>query len=142
MDDLRGIKDLKYAMKAAGKSVHFAASVAGAKSVAASLGGKSRASSIGGKSHMSAGGRSSAGAGAGKGTHHSGERFKPKKSGTGGDVKGGQKVEPYAYWSFDRKMLNRRAGKKAGASKNLATVVRAAKAGAARGAKAKRQRID
>jgi uncharacterized membrane protein YgcG len=52
------------AMKAAGKSVHFAASVAGAKSVAASLGGKSRASSMGGRSQMSAGGRSSASAGA------------------------------------------------------------------------------
>jgi ribosomal RNA-processing protein 12 len=47
-------------------------------------------------------------------------------------------VEPYAYWQFDRKMLNRRRAKQAGASKTLTTVVRAAKAGAAKGAKARR----
>ena len=138
-DDLRGVRDLRYAMKAAGRSVHFAASVAGAKSVAASLGGRSRASSLGGRSSASAGARS---VGAGHGSHHSGERFKPKQSSTGGHVKGSQRVEPYAYWSFDRKMLNRRQGKQAGASKSLATVVRAAKAGAARRGKAKRQRVD
>ena len=44
---------------------------------------------------------------------HSGDRFKPKKASTGGDTHsgggggGGGKVEPYAYWQFDRKMLNR-----------------------------------
>jgi ribosomal RNA-processing protein 12 len=144
LDDLRDIKDLRYALKAAGKSAHFADSVAGAKSMAASLGGKSAgARSAGGRSAATSAGGRSAAAGAGKGsTHHSGDRFKPKKSSTGGDVKGSNKVEPYAYWSFDRKMLNRRQGKKAFASKSLTTVVRAAKAGAARGAKAKRQRVD
>jgi ribosomal RNA-processing protein 12 len=149
LDDLRGIKDLRYALKAAGRSAHFAGSVAGAKSVAASLGGRSAGGrsaggrSAGGRSAASSmGGRSAASAGKGKGaTHHSGERFKPRKSGTGGDVKGSNKVEPYAYWSFDRKMLNRRQGKKASASKSLTTVVRAAKAGAAPGGKAKRQRV-
>jgi hypothetical protein len=30
-------------------------------------------------------------------------RFKAKGS-TGGDVKGRAKVEPYAYWQFDRKV--------------------------------------
>ena len=47
-------------------------------------------------------------------------------------------MEPYAYWQFDRKMLNRRRGKQAGASKKLGTLVQAAQAGAAKGAKAKR----
>jgi hypothetical protein len=33
-------------------------------------------------------------------------RFKPRKN-TGGDTAGKSSVEPYAYWQFDRKMLNR-----------------------------------
>lgn len=69
-------------------------------------------------------------------------RYKPKKGGAGGDATGKAKVEPYAYWQFDRKMLNRRRAKQAGASKGLAGVVKAAQAGAARGAKAKRQRTN
>jgi ribosomal RNA-processing protein 12 len=66
-------------------------------------------------------------------------RFKGKGQ-TGGDVSGRSKVEPYAYWPLDRKLLNRRPAKKAAAKQGLDRVVRAAKAGAAKGGKAKRQR--
>jgi ribosomal RNA-processing protein 12 len=69
---------------------------------------------------------------------HSGDRFKAK---TGGDMKGKSKVEPYAYWPLDRRMLNKkRKGKQAQASKGLANIVKGAKAGAAKGRKAKRLR--
>ena len=66
-------------------------------------------------------------------------RFKARK-GAKGDTKGGSKVEPYAYWPLDRKMLNRRAGKQAAAKKGLQRVVKGAKAGATKGHKAKRRR--
>ena len=66
-------------------------------------------------------------------------RFKARK-GAKGDTKGASKVEPYAYWPLDRKMLNRRAGKQAAAKKGLERVVKAAKTGAAKGHKAKRRR--
>ena len=75
-----------------------------------------------------------------RGKEHSGERFAAKKRGAGGDVKGTSKVEPYAYWPLDRKMLNRRTAKKAQASKGLANIVQAAKSGAEQGRKAKRQK--
>lgn len=69
---------------------------------------------------------------------HSGERFRAK---TGGDKKGSSKVEPYAYWPLDRRMLNKkRRGKQAQASKGLSNIVKGAKAGAAKGRKAKRQK--
>ncbi len=66
-------------------------------------------------------------------------RFKARK-GAKGDTKGASKVEPYAYWPLDRKMLNRRAGKQAAAKKGLERVVKAAKTGAVKGHKAKRRR--
>lgn len=66
-------------------------------------------------------------------------RFKARK-GAKGDTKGASKVEPYAYWPLDRKMLNRRAGKQAAAKKGLERVVKAAKSGAVKGHKAKRRR--
>lgn len=66
-------------------------------------------------------------------------RFKAKK-GAAGDTKGASKVEPYAYWPLDRKLLNRRADKRADASKGLHRVVKGAKGGVKRGAKAKRPR--
>jgi hypothetical protein len=126
MEDMRSFAGLSAAMK----SVANAKSVRFAPSIAASLGGKSKAGSMGGKSRAgSVGGRSA---------QHSGERYKPKKSGTGGDVKSGGGVEPYAYWQLDRKMLNRRRGKQAAASKGLAGVVRGAAAGVAKGGKARR----
>lgn len=136
-DDLRGVADLKRAMKIAGQSPSLAKSVAlGAKSLGGrsqsgkSMGGRSSgATSAGGASRQSAGGRKAP-------TRHSGDRFKPKKRATGGDTAGKSKVEPYAYWSFDRSMLNRRKAKHVGATKSLEKIVIAK--GAARGAKAKR----
>ena len=59
---------------------------------------------------------------------------------TGGDVKGSAKVEPYAYWPLDRRLMNRRQQKSKGAKKGLDKIVAAAKEGAAKGQKAKRQR--
>lgn len=104
-----------------------------------SLGGKSQGGrSLGGRSAATRGGRSSAAASMGRASH-SGERFRSKKS--GGDVKGASKMEPYAYWPLDRKMLNKkRRGKQAAASKGLEKIVKGAKQGAAKGRKAKRQR--
>lgn len=58
----------------------------------------------------------------------------------GGDVKGSAKVEPYAYWPLDRRLMNRRQQKSKGAKKGLDKIVAAAKEGAAKGQKAKRQR--
>eukprot|EP00879_Flechtneria_rotunda_P006603 GHRR01006938.1.p1 GENE.GHRR01006938.1~~GHRR01006938.1.p1 ORF type:complete len:150 (+),score=50.28 GHRR01006938.1:611-1060(+) len=132
MEDMQGFAGLKAAVRSVGnaKSVKFA------PSIAKSLGNRSDAS------------RKSAGAGTvqgGKGGsngsragHHSGERYKPKVAGTAGDVKGKSGVDPYAYWQFDKKMLNRRRGKQAAASKGLSSVVVGAKTGALKGAKAKR----
>ena len=43
-------------------------------------------------------------------------------------------MEPYAYWPLDRKLLNRRPGKKAAAEQGLQAVVRsAARAGKGKG---------
>jgi hypothetical protein len=72
-------------------------------------------------------------------TQYTPRRFKAKAKATGGDVKGRSRVEPYAYWQFDRKMLNRRKAKHEVATKSLGTVVRAVKIGAAKGGKAKGQ---
>lgn len=74
-----------------------------------------------------------------RGKEHTGARFAATK-GAGGDVKGSSKVEPYAYWPLDRKMLNKRPGKKLQARKGLAGIVQAAQTGAAKGRKAKRQK--
>lgn len=65
---------------------------------------------------------------------HSGDRFKAKKG--QGDTKGASKVDPYAYWPLDRRLLNRRADKKRGASQGLAKVVKA-QGGVKKGMKAK-----
>ncbi|KAK9818389.1 hypothetical protein WJX72_011834 [[Myrmecia] bisecta] len=128
-DDLRGIAGAKEALRAGGaKTVRFAASVAGSEG-GRTLGARSQARS---SAARSLGAKS-------RGSQHSGDRFKAK--GTGGDVKGSSKVEPYAYWPLDRKMLNRRPSKKAAAQKGLENIVGAAKAGAKQGRKGhKRQR--
>lgn len=138
-EDLKGYSGLTLALKGS-------KSVAQAQSIAASLGGKSLgaksmgARSMGGRSQRT----SATGAGDGKqnrhGGQHTGDRFKAKKSGAGGDVKGSSKVEPYAYWPLDRKMLNRRVQKTKTAKSGLDRVVSAAKAGTAKGQKAKRAR--
>lgn len=75
-----------------------------------------------------------------RGSNHSGDRFKAKSKGTGGDVKGKSAIEPYAYWPLDRKMLNRRQQKTRSAKQGLDKVVNAAKEGALKGRKAKRRK--
>jgi ribosomal RNA-processing protein 12 len=132
-EDLKGFSGLSLALRGA-------KSVAAAPTLAASMGGKSLAA-------KSTGGRSARTAGAGgqregqsRRAQHTGDRFKARKSGAGGDVKGNSKVEPYAYWPLDRKLMNRRASKAKGAKVGLDKVVRAAKDGAAKGRKAKRTR--
>ena len=49
-------------------------------------------------------------------------------------------MEPYAYWPLDRRLMNRRQQKAKGAKQGLDKIVVAAKSGAAKGHKAKRQR--
>ncbi|GAB4822579.1 hypothetical protein N2152v2_009625 [Parachlorella kessleri] len=144
-EDLKGFTGLSLALKGA-KSVALAPSIAaslgnrslGAKSAGAkTLGGKY----LGARSAKSAGGRSARSEqqrGRERGMQHSGDRFRAKKKGTGGDVKGSSGVEPYAYWPLDRKMLNRRQQKSKGAQKGLEKIIAAAKDGAAKGRKAKR----
>jgi len=128
-DDLKGFSGISLALKGS-------KSIAQASSIAASLGGKSLARSQGGR------GTDRQGAPKARGSHHTGDRFKSRKKGTGGDVKGNSKVEPYAYWPLDRKLLNRRVQKTRTAKAGLDRVVKAAEDGAARGRKAKRMRKD
>lgn len=45
-------------------------------------------------------------------------RFKAKK-GAGGDAKGNSRLEPYAYWKLDRRLLNKRKGKRNEARQDL-----------------------
>ena len=53
----------------------------------------------------------------------------PAKKGAKGDVRSkSRKLEPYAYWPLDPKLLNRRASKRASAKEGLGRVVRNAKA--------------
>eukprot|EP00898_Chlorokybus_atmophyticus_P003439 jgi/Chlat1/4096/Chrsp26S04132 len=64
-----------------------------------------------------------------KGLTQAGEEYRPRKKGTGGDSLAGKggKVEPYAYWPLDRKMLNRRDAKKREATRGLSSVVKSTK---------------
>eukprot|EP00899_Mesostigma_viride_P010128 jgi/Mesvir1/19116/Mv12859-RA.1 len=101
---------------------------------ARSVGG---ASSKGGKrgaaTAVSVGGRSQAKSARGYSSFSlSGDAFKSKKKGTGGDVlrhtgkhkgKGTGPLEPFAYWPLDPKMLNPREAKKKAARNALASVV-------------------
>lgn len=142
-DDMRGIADLSLAMKSVARSVRFAPSSAGRRSQGGPSSSQAGGQSLGGRSAAGHGGRGQ-GSAAKPAPAHSGDRFKAKHR-AGGDTKGSSKVEPYAYWSFDRKMLNRRAGKKATASKSLKTIVKAVKTGAAKATTTKqhvkRQRV-
>ena len=134
-EDLKGFSGIDLALKGA-------KSVAMAPSIATSLGGKSMgAESMGGRSMGVRSTKSTPPFGRGN-NRHSGDRYKANKANkaSGGDAKGSSKVEPYAYWPLDRNMLNRRAQKTRVAKKGLDKVVKAAKEGAARGLKAKRQR--
>ncbi|KAJ0983774.1 hypothetical protein J5N97_002130 [Dioscorea zingiberensis] len=53
---------------------------------------------------------------------YTGGEYKSKKA--GGDLKKNDKMEPYAYWPLDRKLLNRRAEHKAAARKGMASVMK------------------
>lgn len=122
-------EDLKHigGAREAWKATRDAASV-GYAATQASRGRMGSAATAGGRSAKSAKSTKTLG----------GDRFKAKRA--GGDVKGKSAVEPFAYWKLDRKMLNKRTHKRSGASKELSNVVGGARAGAAKGAKAKRQR--
>ncbi|URE31142.1 NUC173 domain [Musa troglodytarum] len=56
---------------------------------------------------------------------YTGSEYTSKRA--GGDVKKKDKLEPYAYWRLDRKLLNRRAERKAVARKGLARVMKSSK---------------
>ena len=58
-----------------------------------------------------------------RGSSISGDRFKSGKA--GGDVKGKSKVEPFAYWPLDRRLMNRRQHKTKAAKDALKAVVNA-----------------
>ena len=65
---------------------------------------------------------------------HTGDRYKAKG---GGDVrKKGEKLQPYAYWPLDAKLLNRRNSKRGEARETLSGVVKGS--AVLRGKKARR----
>lgn len=132
MEDMRGFAGLDAAVR----SVANAKSVRFAPSIAASLGNRSLGQRSSSGSKQQGGGRGPGSSSSGK--QHTGDRYRPKAAGASGDVKGKAAVDPYAYWQFDRKMLNRRRGKQAAAAKGLGGIVGGAQAGALKGAKAKR----
>jgi len=55
------------------------------------------------------------------GRAYTGKEYASKKA--GGDIKRKDKLEPYAYWPLDRKMMSRRPQQRAAAKKGMATVV-------------------
>jgi len=73
---------------------------------------------------------------------HSADLYKAKGN-TKGDVYSKEsKLEPYAYWQLDPKLLNRRNSKKVSARGQLSNVVKSAKAaGILRGKKARKSAI-
>ncbi|MCL7022506.1 hypothetical protein MKW94_005403 [Papaver nudicaule] len=56
---------------------------------------------------------------------YTGQEYASKKA--GGDLKKKDKLEPYAYWPLDRKMMSRRPEHRASARKGMASVVRMTK---------------
>ncbi|EOY30181.1 ARM repeat superfamily protein isoform 2 [Theobroma cacao] len=56
---------------------------------------------------------------------YTGNEYASKKA--GGDVKKKDKLEPYAYWPLDRKMMSRRPEHRAAARKGMASVVKMTK---------------
>ncbi|GAU26881.1 hypothetical protein TSUD_02840, partial [Trifolium subterraneum] len=52
---------------------------------------------------------------------YTGKEYASKKA--GGDIKRKDKLEPYAYWQLDRKMMSRRPQHRAAAKKGMASVV-------------------
>ncbi|KAK9845416.1 hypothetical protein WJX81_006006 [Elliptochloris bilobata] len=125
---------------ASAKSVRFAGSTAGRSTAGRSTAARSRGGSA---SARSAGARSRASnRSQAAGSQHSGERFRARKGGAGGDVKGSSRVEPYAYWPLDRKLLNRRPGKKAAAEQGLQAMVHTAKGAKGARGKGKRRKVQ
>ncbi|XP_020684375.1 RRP12-like protein [Dendrobium catenatum] len=55
------------------------------------------------------------------GWSYTGVEYTSKKA--GGDLRKKGKLEPYAYWPLDRKLLNRRVDRKAVARKGMASVM-------------------
>ena len=53
---------------------------------------------------------------------YTGEEYTNKKGNGKGDMKREGKLDPYAYWPLDPKMMNRRSGKKAAARKGLMSI--------------------
>jgi len=139
MAEFKGYGGMDAAVRDAAKSVRFATAslAASGRAGAASTAGGGGGSQRGGRGSSVAGGssrggdRGGRGGRGGRGAAHSGERFRATKGGAGGDVKrAGTAVEPYAYWSLDRNMLNRRRGKQRAATGGLAGVVKGAERGA------------
>lgn len=56
---------------------------------------------------------------------YTGKEYASKKA--GGDVKRKDKLEPYAYWPLDRKMISRRPQQRAAARKGMSRVVKMTK---------------
>ncbi|MCE3049221.1 hypothetical protein HAX54_044413 [Datura stramonium] len=56
---------------------------------------------------------------------YTGTEYASKKA--GGDVKRNDKLEPYAYWPLDRKMMSRRPEHRAAARKGMASIVKLTK---------------
>ncbi|CAM0943669.1 unnamed protein product [Alopecurus aequalis] len=59
------------------------------------------------------------------GWSYTGHDYTSKKA--GGDLKKKDKMEPYAYWPLDRKLLNRRSDRKASARKGMSSVMKMTK---------------
>ncbi len=58
---------------------------------------------------------------------YTGSEYANQKSKVGGDVKKEGKLDPYAYWPLDPKMLNRREAKRTAARKGMASVIKSTK---------------
>lgn len=56
---------------------------------------------------------------------YTGKEYTSKKA--SGNIKKKGKLEPYAYWPLDRKMLSRRPEQKAAARKGMSSVIKLAK---------------
>ena len=126
-DDLRGIAGLHQAYRRTenAASLRQAGSYAHSQQTSQTRKGRGKATGTpagGSNAHKAAGGAG---------------RFKAKKA--DGDVKGGSKMEPFAYWSLDKKLLNRRGHKQKAAKSDLSSVV--ASEAPARGKKAKKRRL-
>lgn len=92
--------------------------------------------SFGGKSSQSGGGKSGKIGGKNKGKVikkggqswvYTGKEYAPKGVKTGGDSKKEGKLDPYAYWPLDPKMMNRRDSKKRAAKSGLSDVAKIGK---------------